>query len=144
MPKKAIKARTLENRLMALGDARDNLSEALEGDDEDSRVREAAVDILAVLNTFEDKAAKVKWTRCKIPGDPEKKNTDRAIWAGIAVAHFQDQTGTDDQDALSDMLCDLLHLCDRRAKEPGFDFDKELARAKMHYQAETEGGELTP
>jgi hypothetical protein len=31
------------------------------------------------------------------------------------------------------LLCDLMHFCDRE----GFTFDKELDRARMHYEAET-------
>jgi len=144
MPKRATKPRTVENRFMALTEARDNLSEALENEGKEDMVRECAVDILAILSAIHDKAEKVKRTRGKLPGDPEKMNGDRAVYAGIALGHFQGETGTDDEDTLSDLLCDLMHLCDRRAKEPGFDFDAELARAGRHYKAETEGDELTP
>jgi hypothetical protein len=142
MPKKAMKARTIENRPMTLTEARDNLSEALENEGKEDMVRECAVDILAVLSAIDDKAQKL--IRCKLPRDPETQNHDRAAWAGIALGHFQDTTGTDDEDSLSDLLCDLMHLCDRRAKAAGFDFDRELDRARRHYQAETEGDELTP
>ena len=144
MPKRATKPRTVENRLMTLTEARDNLSEALENEGKEDMVRECAVDILAILSAIRDKAQKVRRTRSKLPGDPEKMNGDRAVYAGIALGHFQCETGTDDEEGLSDLLCDLMHLCDRRAKEPGFDFDAELARAGRHYKAETEGDELTP
>jgi len=138
-----MKPRTIENRLMALTEARDNLSEALENEGKEDMVRECAVDILAVLSAIDDKAQKARRSRCKLPDDPEKQNHDRAVWAGIALGHFQDEIGTDDDDSLSDLLCDLMHLCDRRSKAAGFDFDRELDRARMHYQAETEGDELT-
>jgi hypothetical protein len=144
MLKNAMKARTFENRPMTLTKARDHLSEALENEGKEDMVRECAVDILAVLSAIDDKAQRVKLICCKLPRDPEKQNHDRAVWAGIALGHFQDQTGTDDEDSLSDLLCNLMHLCDRRAKAAGFDFDRELDRARGHYQAETEGDELTP
>jgi hypothetical protein len=144
MPKKAMKARIFENRPMTLTEARDHLSEALENEGKEDMVRECAVDVLAVLSAIDDTAQKVKLIRRKLPRDPEKQNHDRAVWAGIALGHFQNKTGTDDEDSLSDLLCDLMHLCDRRAKAAGFDFDRELDRARGHYQAETEGDELTP
>ena len=69
----------------------------------------------------------------QLPPDPENQNDARAEWAGYAIAAFQSQTGTDDDDALSDLLCDLMHWADRH----GEDFDVELARARNHYEAET-------
>lgn len=71
-----------------------------------------------------------------LPPDPEGMNDDRAKWAAAALRHFQRKTGTDTHDAPSDLICDLMHWCDRT----GFDFDDTLARARMHYEAETEGG----
>ena len=74
-----------------------------------------------------------------LPPDPEGKNADRAAWADEAIRCFQSTTGTDWEDAVADLLCDLMHLCDREA----FKFEKELDRARMHYEAETtEGGAL--
>jgi hypothetical protein len=67
----------------------------------------------------------------------EPTNQDRAEWAAGAIRHFQCATGTNWEDAVADLLCDLMHFCDRES----FDFGKELDRARMHYQAETtEGG----
>jgi hypothetical protein len=72
-----------------------------------------------------------------VPPDPEGMNDDRAEWAGAAIRHFQCTTGTDWEDTVADLLCDLMHFCDRES----FDFQKELDRARMHYEAETtEGG----
>ena len=76
----------------------------------------------------------------QLPPDPEGKNGDRAEWAGRAISAFQIQTGTDFDDALKDLLCDLMHWCDRTTFEDGetrIDFDAALATARMHYEAET-------
>ena len=45
-------------------------------------------------------------------GDPDGQNRERAEWALVALAAFQDTTRTDDGDAFSDLLCDLMHLED--------------------------------
>jgi hypothetical protein len=68
-----------------------------------------------------------------IPADPEKMNEERAEWAAAALRHFQCTTGADYEDALGDLLCDLMHWADRTK----FDFDAALVRARMHYEAET-------
>jgi hypothetical protein len=46
---------------------------------------------------------------------------------------FQSQTGVDDEDALTDLLCDLMHWGDRNAVS----FSVSLGLAQMHYEAET-------
>jgi len=69
----------------------------------------------------------------RLPPDPEDMNGKRARWAEIALIAFQRETGTDDEDATADLLCDLMHLADRR----GWNFDIELERAQAHYEAET-------
>lgn len=69
----------------------------------------------------------------RLPPDPEGMNDQRAEWADAAIRKFQRITNADDEDALCDLLCDLMHWCDRDA----LDFDRELNRAKMHYDAET-------
>lgn len=69
----------------------------------------------------------------QLPPDPEKQNDDRAKWAGIALAQFQSETGTEDADALCDLLCNLMHWADRHNE----DFDAELTRARNHYDVET-------
>ena len=69
----------------------------------------------------------------KLPPDPEGMNDDRAEWAATSLRFFQCQTGTDWDTAPTDFLCDLMHFCDRN----GFDFERELEKAKFHYEAET-------
>ena len=59
-------------------------------------------------------------------------NADRARWAGRALRHFQRITGADKEDALGDLLCDLMHW----ATANSFDFDAALCRASGHYKAE--------
>lgn len=61
-------------------------------------------------------------------------NEDRAAWAQAAVRVFMRITGTDDEDAISDLLGNLMHLCDVR----GDDFTALLNRGAGHYQAEIE------
>lgn len=70
-----------------------------------------------------------------VPPDPEQMNDKRSAWAGAAVATFQQATGTDDEDALTDLLCDLMHWADRA----DYDFQAALTRATDHYAAETAG-----
>ena len=69
-----------------------------------------------------------------LPPDPEEMNDSRADWAESALVTFRHVTGTDKGDALTDLLCDLKHWADRY----GADFHAELARADLHYAAETE------
>jgi hypothetical protein len=59
-------------------------------------------------------------------------NLDRAEWAAAALRHFQSTTGADYQDALPDLLCDLLHWSDR----DNVNFEKALKTARLHYEAE--------
>lgn len=70
-----------------------------------------------------------------LPPDPENMNNDRSDWAEQAILRFQACTGADRGDALCDLLGDLMHWCDRA----DFDFNEELERARMHYEAETIG-----
>jgi hypothetical protein len=71
----------------------------------------------------------------KLPPDPDGKNDSRATWAGAALSAFMGQTGTDQEDALADLLADLMHWADRN----NYDFDAALDRARYHYEAETVG-----
>ena len=68
-----------------------------------------------------------------IPPDVDGRNSDRARWAKNALRAFMRQTRVDYEDALGDLLGDLMHLADR---EP-FDFEAALDRARGHYAAET-------
>jgi hypothetical protein len=70
-----------------------------------------------------------------LPPDVDGMNGDRAQWGKAALDAFMAQTGVEYEDALGDLLCDLLHLSDR---EP-FDFETALDRARDHYAAETGG-----
>ncbi|OWK35436.1 hypothetical protein [Fimbriiglobus ruber] len=70
-----------------------------------------------------------------LPPDPEGMNDKRSAWAGAAIAAFQETTGTDDEDALSDLLGDLRHWADRN----NYDFEAASLRARCHYEAETGG-----
>lgn len=69
----------------------------------------------------------------KLPPDPEEMNDARADWAATALQCFQEETGSEDDTALIDLLCDLMHWCDRNDG----DFDQSLQLARMHYDAET-------
>jgi hypothetical protein len=67
------------------------------------------------------------------PADPDGMNEQRALSASLAIAEFQNDTRTDDEDALSDLLCNLRHYADLH----DLDWDLEMSRAMMHYEAET-------
>ena len=69
----------------------------------------------------------------KLPPDPEQMNDKRSTWADEALATFMKTTGTDMEDALSDLLADLRHWADRH----GQNYDREAIRAECHYEAET-------
>jgi hypothetical protein len=68
-----------------------------------------------------------------MPPDPENMNDRRAEWAETSLRHFRSWTGAEYDDALGDLLCDLMHWCDRN----DFDFEAVMDRARMHYEAET-------
>jgi hypothetical protein len=68
-----------------------------------------------------------------LPPDIDGMNDKRAQWARATLDAFIAQTGVDNEDALGDLLCDLIHLSDR---EP-FDFEAALDTARGHYAAET-------
>jgi hypothetical protein len=72
----------------------------------------------------------------KLPPDPDGLNDDRSAWAGSALATFMLVTGTEEADALGDLLADLMHWADRK----GYEFQAALDCARQHYDAET-GGE---
>jgi hypothetical protein len=71
----------------------------------------------------------------RLPPDPDGLNDDRSDWAGSALARFIEVTGTDEEDAVSDLLADLLHWCDRN----NYDFEAALIRGRGHYEEETLG-----
>jgi hypothetical protein len=75
-------------------------------------------------------------TNTDLPPDPDGKNDERANWALNALNEFIRCTGPDEEDALCDLLCDLMHLADRREDHMP-DFEAVLRRARYHYEAET-------
>ncbi|EAQ81497.1 hypothetical protein [Blastopirellula marina] len=68
-----------------------------------------------------------------LPSDPEGMNDSRADWATYGLEAFISQAGTDRESAMTDLLCNLMHLADRT----GTHFEDELDRARMHYSCET-------
>ena len=68
----------------------------------------------------------------------EPTNRNRAAWADIALGAFRDTTGADREDALSDLLCDLMHWSGRH----GFNFEAELSRAQGHFEEENQEEEM--
>lgn len=68
------------------------------------------------------------------PSDSEGLNDSRAEWAVYALEAFISQTGADRESAMTDLLCDLMHLSDR----DGSNFADDLERARMHYACETQ------
>jgi hypothetical protein len=68
-----------------------------------------------------------------LPPDPDEQNDDRANWAEATLITFMGCTGTDAEDAVADLLTDLMHWCDRR----GVKFNHELDRAHGQYRDET-------
>ncbi|MCA9062663.1 MAG: hypothetical protein KDA96_06375 [Planctomycetaceae bacterium] len=71
--------------------------------------------------------------RPDLPPDPEDMNERRSKWADAAIRVFRNVTGTDEEDALGDLLADLMHWSDRNQ----YDFEAALFRARDHYEAET-------
>lgn len=73
-----------------------------------------------------------------LPPDPEGMNDVRAEWADQAMRRFAEQTNQDMEfeadDILGDLLCDLMHWCDRN----GVRFESYLNRAESHYEEETQ------
>jgi hypothetical protein len=69
-------------------------------------------------------------------------NLDRSEWAAAALRHFQCITGTDWEDSLGDLLCDLMHFADAN----NFDFKAAVVRASNNYieeldETDTKGGD---
>lgn len=74
------------------------------------------------------------------PPVEEVTNGERANWAYLALERFARATNQDNSGDLkhdrgtvvNDLLCDLMHLCDR----DGLDFEDLVERARGHYQEE--------
>ena len=71
-----------------------------------------------------------------IPPDPDNQNDDRADWAGQCIELFQKITRCDEEDAVHDLITDLVHWCDRQGT---VDFNDELNHAAAMYNEETAG-----
>jgi hypothetical protein len=67
-----------------------------------------------------------------LPPNPDGLNSARAEWAQAAIIAFRKVTGAEEE-ALSDLLCDLMHLADRQ----GENFYASLGRAINNYVEET-------
>ena len=68
---------------------------------------------------------------------PDVSNRMRARWAAKAVDAFAKETCMEHepfQDKLTDLVCDLLHLCDRRK----ISFRRLLSLARDHYDFEVQ------
>jgi hypothetical protein len=62
-------------------------------------------------------------------------NETRAYWAQCAVEAFQEACATDDCDVIADLLCDIMHLCERQSDKFGT-WKEALRRAQSNYEAE--------
>lgn len=72
------------------------------------------------------------------------QNKGCGLWARQALVEFQRITGSDTEDAMSDMLADLMHLSAQRPEEAEDhehyeDFDSAMDRARRHFEAERKG-----
>jgi hypothetical protein len=74
-----------------------------------------------------------------LPPDPDRRNAHRALGAAAALAELRRLTGADEEDAVSDLLADLMHWCDRFGQK----FPQELRRARYHYEEETKASPET-
>lgn len=66
----------------------------------------------------------------EVTNDLRAEWADEAVYAFAAVTHAADEEELDT--LVGDLLCDLMHLCDR----DGLDFAALLERAQTHYAAE--------
>jgi len=63
-------------------------------------------------------------------------NRNRTEWAALAVRRFAEITGSDlYDDAITDLLVDLRHLCSRE----NLDWEYILHKANLHYREEVLG-----
>lgn len=65
-------------------------------------------------------------------GNEAFRNEMRASWAQQGLDAFQLACRTDDDDAIADLICNLLHL----ARERGLDPLAELSRAQRNWEGE--------
>ena len=69
-----------------------------------------------------------------LPPDPDEMNERRAAWADAAIRAFRREVRTDIEDAVCDLLTDLMHWCDQNNQR----FNIQLGRARTHYMYETD------
>jgi hypothetical protein len=73
------------------------------------------------------------------------ENLKRADWAEAAVQVFRDVCGGDmDETALTDLVANMGHLCDRltaERKDFALSFEGMVEEARRHYEAETGEGD---
>ncbi len=75
------------------------------------------------------------------PAPTDVTNRTRAAWAEACVRVFTQHTGCDREDALGDLLCDLMHW----SFQHSFDMAAALDRALGHFEAELlEEGQVPP
>jgi hypothetical protein len=79
----------------------------------------------------------------RVGDDPDEpgKNADRAAWALVALNAFIQETGVDPEDAIPDLLANLMHLVDRAALPNGDRLHPEgfrdlLDQARSNYEYE--------
>lgn len=65
--------------------------------------------------------------------DPDKLNSRRAAWGLLTQKYFQQMTGSEDENAISDLIADLLHTAHGMGQDPA----EELRRAVFQFNAET-------
>ena len=68
-----------------------------------------------------------------LPADLQDMNAARAAYADAALHLYQGLIKAFDENALTDLLCDLMHWSDRN----DISFATELRRARSNYKAET-------
>lgn len=73
-----------------------------------------------------------EFTRPPLPPDPEGMNDKRALHVGAALNAYMEETGSDLETAVRDMLTDLRHYCDRHR----LDIAAEDGAAQRRYEEE--------
>lgn len=64
--------------------------------------------------------------------EQEGEMPDAVKWASESLILHQDNTNSDDEDAVADLLADLMHYCEHH----GLDFEGELRRGSDSYTYE--------
>lgn len=72
-----------------------------------------------------------------VPPDPDGENDRSAAFAQATVTEYQRATGASDVDALFGLLTCLMHLCDRRDTELGWNFEQVVQASRQIHKEET-------